>query len=64
MSFERKSLREHELDARQAAGLPVLECPHCGARVDHRSGHWVPERIDEYGLIVPGYYTCEGGDTA
>ena len=62
MTYERKSIRERELDARQAAGLPVLSCPNCGTRVDHRSGHWVPERIDEYGPIVPGYYTCDGGD--
>lgn len=64
MTVDRKSHRDHELDARQAAGLPVLTCPQCGARVDHRSGHWVPERIDEYGLIVPGHWACGGGDAA
>ena len=56
--------REIQLDNLEAAGLPVLVCPNCGVRVDHRSGHWVPERIDQYGLIVHGYYTCEGGDVA
>lgn len=55
---------DFEMAAREAAGLPVVPCPNCGERVDHRSGHWVPERIDEYGLIVPGYYTCDGGDAA
>jgi hypothetical protein len=60
MSFDRKSHRDHELDARQAAGLPVLNCPNCHARVDHRSGHWVPETIGENGLRVDGHYTCQG----
>ena len=62
--FSRKSLRDHELDNREAAGLPVIECPSCGERVDHRSGHWVPEHIDQYGLVVQGYYTCKSGDAA
>ena len=55
---------DFEMAAREAAGLPVLVCPNCGVRVDHRSGHWVPEHIDQYGLVVPGYYTCAGGDAA
>ena len=58
------SIREHELDARQAAGLPVLTCEHCGARVTARDGHYIPEHLDEYGMVVHGVWTCEGGDQA
>ncbi|MGN6199998.1 hypothetical protein [Humibacter sp.] len=59
MSFTRKSIRDHELDAREQAGLPVLTCTHCGARVTRTTGHYVPEHLDEDGLIVRGEYTCE-----
>lgn len=55
---------DFEMAAREAAGLPVLTCPNCGVRVDHRSGHWVPEHIDQYGLVMQGYYTCKSGDAA
>lgn len=43
-------------EARLAAGLPVLYCPNCG----RPAAHWVPDDIDDHGLIVPGYYTCGG----
>ena len=56
-----KRQREIQLDNLEAAGLPVLSCPNCGER---GARHWVPDALDEYGLVVPGYYTCESGDAA
>jgi len=35
--------------AREAAGLPVIACPNCGAIV----AHWVPEELG-----APGHYVC------
>lgn len=56
-----KRQREIQLDNLEAAGLPVLACPNCGVR---GARHWVPDTLDDYGLIVHGYYTCEDGDAA
>lgn len=50
--------RELDAKAREEAGLPVLRCPSCG----EFAAHWQPDTLDDYGLIIPGYFTCEGGD--
>lgn len=43
-------------ERRAEAGLPVLRCPECG----ELGAHWVADRLDEYGLIVPGHFICGG----
>jgi hypothetical protein len=50
------SKRQQEIanENRIAAGLPVLHCPNCGKP----EAHWVPDQLDDYGLIAHGYYTC------
>ena len=54
-----KRQRVIQIRNREDAGLPVIECPNCGENVTRQTGHWVPDSLDDYGLIVPGYYTCE-----
>lgn len=43
-------------DNRAAAGLPVLTCPNCGVT---GARHWVPDDLDDNGLIIHGFYVCE-----
>jgi hypothetical protein len=50
-----KRQQEIQRENRAAAGLPVLVCPNCGAA----DAHWVADHLDEYGLVIPGYYICE-----
>lgn len=50
-----KRQQEIRNENRVTAGLPVLHCPNCG----RAEAHWVPDALDDqYGLIMPGYYTC------
>lgn len=49
-----KRQREIANENRVAAGLPVLVCPNCGKA----EAHYQPDQLDDYGRIVPGYYTC------
>lgn len=64
ISAPRESAHDRDMQKREASGLPVVECPCCGVKVTRGAGHWVPERIDEHGLAVPGHYTCQGGGDA
>jgi hypothetical protein len=52
-------LREQAARTRSEAGLPVIVCENCGEVVARGTGHYIPDSLDEYGLIVPGHYTCE-----
>jgi hypothetical protein len=51
-----KRQQEIARERREAAGLPVVVCPQCGAP----EAHWVADYLDQYGLVVPGYYICIG----
>jgi hypothetical protein len=41
---------------REEAGLPVFPCPNCGML---GARHFIAASLDDYGLVVPGYFTCE-----
>lgn len=51
----RKQTKREVADGRRvAAGLPSRRCSACGGI----GPHWVADRLNVHGDLVPGFYTC------
>jgi hypothetical protein len=51
----RKPTKREIADAKRvAAGLPSRRCLECGGV----GPHWVADRLNVHGDLVPGYFTC------